>query len=296
MKKNKKIQHYIEYISLVIFMSLLHLLSVNFARKIGLIVAEIAFVFIPIRKKHIIDSLTIAFPNKTSSEIISIAKDVYKQFTNTIVEIMFLKKMSKQQLKETINFQNLYLIEDAKKNGKGAILLSAHFGNWELLAISFGQRYPLSVIVAQQENLLVDKMIDDIRSGKGYKTIYKDNMAFKWVLKALKRNEFVAILADQDAGKQGVFVPFFARQASTAKGPAIFALRSDCKIYTSFCIRQPNGRYVATFQEIEKPNTGNEEKDVEIIMAKYSEILQKNIDENPSSWFWFHRRWKTKKQ
>lgn len=296
MKKNKKIQHYIEYIALVIFMFLLHLLPINFARKIGLVLADIAFVFVPIRKKHIIESLTIAFPNKTSGEIIYIAKDVYKQFTNTIVEIMFLKKMSKQQLKETINFQNLYLIEDAKKNGKGAILLSAHFGNWELLAISFGQRYPLSVIVAQQENLLVDKMIDDIRSGKGYKTIYKDNMAFKWVLKALKRNEFVAILADQDAGKQGVFVPFFARQASTAKGPAIFALRSDCKIYTSFCSRQPNGKYVATFQEIEKPNTGNEEKDVEIIMTRYSEILQKNIDENPSSWFWFHRRWKTKKQ
>lgn len=296
MKKNKKIQHYIEYTALVIFMFLLHLLPINFARKIGLVLADIAFVFVPIRKKHIIESLTIAFPNKTSSEIISIAKDVYKQFTNTIVEIMFLKKMSKQQLKETINFENLYLIEDAKKNGKGAILLSAHFGNWELLAISFGQRYPLSVIVAQQENLLVDKMIDDIRSGKGYKTIYKDNMAFKWVLKALKRNEFVAILADQDAGRQGVFVPFFARQASTAKGPAIFALRSDCKIYTSFCVRQPNGKYVATFQEIEKPNTANEEKDVEIIMTKYSEILQKNIDKNPSSWFWFHRRWKTKKQ
>lgn len=296
MKKNKKIQHYIEYISLVSFMALLHLLPVSAARKISVLFAKTAFTFIPIRKKHIIDSLSAAFPDKKQDEIINIAKDVYIRFANTIVEIMFFKKMSKQQLKEMVNFQNLYLLEKAKKDGKGAILLSAHFGNWELLAISFAQRAPLSVIVAQQENLLVDKLIDDIRSGKGYKTIYKDNMAFKWVLKALKRNEFVAILADQDAGRQGVFVPFFGRYASTAKGPAVFALRAGCPVYASFCSRQQDGRYIATFQEIEKPDTGDEEKDIEIIMSKYSEILQENIERNPSSWFWFHRRWKTKKQ
>ncbi|MEA5001101.1 MAG: lysophospholipid acyltransferase family protein [Endomicrobiaceae bacterium] len=296
MKKNKKIQHYIEYISLVSFMALLHLLPVSAARKISVLFAKTAFTFIPIRKKHIIDSLSAAFPDKKQDEIINIAKDVYIRFANTIVEIMFFKKMSKQQLKEMVNFQNLYLLEKAKKDGKGAILLSAHFGNWELLAISFAQRAPLSVIVAQQENLLVDKLIDDIRSGKGYKTIYKDNMAFKWVLKALKRNEFVAILADQDAGRQGVFVPFFGRYASTAKGPAVFALRAGCPVYASFCSRQKDGRYIATFQEIEKPDTGDEEKDIEIIMSKYSEILQENIERNPSSWFWFHRRWKTKKQ
>lgn len=296
MKKNKTIQHHIEYAALVIFMSLLHLVPVSFARKIGSVFAEIAFRFIPIRKKHIIDSLSAAFPDKKHEEINSIAKDVYKRFANTIVEIMFFKKMSRKQLKEMVNFQNLYLLENAKKNGKGAILLSAHFGNWELLAISFAQRAPLSVIVAKQENLLVDKMIDDIRSGKGYKTIYKDNMAFKWVLKALKRNEFVAILADQDAGRQGVFVPFFGRYASTAKGPAVFALRAGCPIYASFCTRQKDGRYIATFQEIEKPDSGDEEKDIEIIMSKYSEILQRNIEKNTSSWFWFHRRWKTKKQ
>jgi len=121
-------------------------------------------------------------------------------------------------------------------------------------------------------------------------------MAYKWVIKTLKQNEFVAILADQDAGAQGVGVPFFGRNASTAKGPAIFSLRAGCPIYTVFCVRQADGRYLATFEEIEKPNTGNEEKDIEIIMSKYSEILQENIERNPSSWFWFHRRWKTKKQ
>lgn len=295
MKKNKKIQHYIEYVSLKLLISFLHLFSINIAKKIGFFLADIAFVFVPIRKKHIIDSLTKSFPKKSKQEIISIAKDVYKQFVCTVIEIIFVSKMSDQQLKDSVNFQNLYLIEQARKNGKGAVILSAHFGNWELLAISFGHRYPLSVIVAKQENPYFDKMIDGIRSNRGYKTIYKEKAPLG-VMRALKKNEFVAILADQHAGVQGVYTPFFYREVSTPKGPAVFALKAKCPLYTGFCARQPNGRYVVTFEEIELPNAGDEEKNIEIIMTRYNEILQKHIEQNPSFWFWFHRRWKTQKQ
>ncbi len=291
MKKNKPIQYFIEYASLKSFIFFIHLFSINIAKKIGFALADFAFVFVPIRKKHIINVLTKSFPNKTHNEIISIAKDVYKQFVCTIIEIIFVSKMSKQDLIESVNFQNLYLIEQARKKGKGAIIMSAHFGNWEMLAISFGNRYPLSVIVAKQQNPYFDKMINDIRSNRGYKTIYKE-VAPIGVLKSLKRNEFVAILADQHAGKQGVITPFFFGNVSTPKGPAIFALRAKCPIYTGFCSRLPNGKYVVSFEEIQKPNTGDEEKDIELIMTKYNEILQKKIEENPSFWFWFHRRWK----
>lgn len=295
MKKNKRIQHYIEYKALQCTMGILHLFSIDTAKKIGFILADIAFYFVPIRKKHIIDSLTKSFPNKTQKEILAIARDVYKQFVCTVVEIIFVSKMSDQQLKDSVNFQNLYLIEQARKNGKGAVILSAHFGNWELLAISFGHRYPLSVIVAKQENPYFDEMINGIRSNRGYKTIYKDKAPLG-VMRALKRNEFVAILADQHAGDQGVYTPFFYREVSTPKGPAVFALKAKCPLYTGFCARQPNGRYIVTFEEIELPNTGDEGKNIEIIMTRYNEILQKQVEQNPSFWFWFHRRWKTQKK
>lgn len=294
MVKNKKVQHYIEFISLKILISFLHLFSINFAKKIGFFLADIAFIFVPIRKKHIIDSLTKSFPKKSKQEILKIAKDVYKQFVCTVVEIIFVSKMTDQQLKDSVNFQNLYLIEQARKNGKGGVIMSAHFGNWEILAISFGHRYPLSVIVAKQENPYFDEMINGIRSTRGYKTIYKEKAPIG-VLRALKRNEFVAILADQHAGDQGVYTPFFYREVSTPKGPAVFALKAKCPLYTGFCARQPNGRYIVTFEEIELPNTGNEAKNIEIIMTRYNEILQRHVEENPSFWFWFHRRWKSQK-
>ncbi|MBO7611363.1 MAG: lysophospholipid acyltransferase family protein [Elusimicrobia bacterium] len=294
MKKNKKIQHYIEYISLKILVSFLHLFSMNTAKKIGFFLADIAFVFVPIRKKHIIDSLTKSFPLKSEQEIKKIAKDVYKQFVCTVVEIIFVSKMSDEQIKDAVCFQNIYLIEQALKKGKGGVIMSAHFGNWEMLALSFAKRYPLSVIVAKQENPYFDKIINGIRSTRGYKTIYKE-FAPLGVLKALKRNEFVAILADQHAGVQGVYTPFFYREVSTPKGPAVFALRAKCPLYTGFCARQSNGRYVVTFEEIILPDTGDDEKNIEIIMTEYNRILQRHVEENPSFWFWFHRRWKSQK-
>ncbi len=295
MKKNKKLQHFIEYKALQITVAILHLFSINMAKRIGFLLADIAFYFVPIRKKHIIDSLTKSFPKKSKQEILKIAKDVYKQFVCTVVEIIFVSKMSDQELKCSVNFQNIYLMEQTQKNGKGGVIMSAHFCNWEMLAISFGHRYPLSVIVAKQENPYFDEMINGIRSNRGYKTIYKEKAPLG-VMRALKKNEFVAILADQHAGEQGVFTPFFYREVSTPKGPAVFALKAKCPLFTAFCTRQPNGRYIASFEEIPLPNTGDENKDVEIIMTKYNEILQRHIEENPSFWFWFHRRWKTQKK
>lgn len=294
MKKNKKIQHYIEYIALKLLIGIFHLFSMNFAKKIGFFFADVAFIFVPIRKKHIIDSLTKSFPNKSIQEIKRIAKDVYKQFVCTIIEIIFVSKMTDEQLKYFLNFENLYLMEKAKKIGKGVVVMSAHFGNWEMLALSAGKRFPLSVIVAKQENPYFDKLIYGIRVTRGYKPIYKD-VAPIGVMKALKKNGVVAILADQHAGDQGVYTPFFYREVSTPKGPAVFALKTKCPLYTVFCVRQPDGRYVATFEDIPLPNTGDFEKDIEIIMTEYNRILQKYVEKNPSHWFWFHRRWKSQK-
>ncbi|MDD3730523.1 MAG: lysophospholipid acyltransferase family protein, partial [Endomicrobiaceae bacterium] len=283
----RKIKHYIEYISLRTVMFFLYLMPVKAAKKIGLLIAEFAFYFVPVRKKHVIESLTIAFPSKNRKEILKIAKDVYRQFVITVVEFIFFRKMTGEEIKDMYEDSDFKLMEDSLKQGKGAVLLSGHFGNWELLAKSFAQRYPTSVIVAQQSNPMVDKLMNETRTIKGFNTIYKDSLVFRAVSRALKRNEFVAILADQDAGRQGVFVPFFGRLASTAKGPAAFALRCGCPIIAAFAVRKPDGKYKTVPVEIKKPEGVEEEKAIEMIMAEYSRILQKQIEEYPPYWFWF---------
>ncbi|WP_413853918.1 lysophospholipid acyltransferase family protein [Candidatus Ruminimicrobium bovinum] len=296
MDKTKiSLRYYAEYIALKIFIFFIFLIPVKCTKPIAIVISKISYYFIPVRKKHIINSLKQAFPEKNDKEILKITKDVYRQFAITIMEMIFFNKLKKEQLKYAINIENIYLIEKAFKQGRGCILLSAHFGNWELLAKSFSQRHKMSVIVAGQENFLVDKMINDLRTTNGYNTIYKDKSVAKKVLYALKDNEFVAILGDQDANKQGVFVPFFGRAASTAKGPAVFALKAKCPVYTAFCVRLKDGSYKATVEEIVIPEDMSENEKAEYIMTEYNKALQSYVEKYPSLWFWFHRRWKTKK-
>jgi KDO2-lipid IV(A) lauroyltransferase len=240
--------------------------------------------------------LSLSFPQKRKNEIKQIAKNVYKNFIRTAVEIIFFAKTDGETLKNLMVIENEELSERAFKNAKGAIFMSAHFGNWELTALSFSQRHPMSVIVAKQSNPLINELMNSVRTRqKGYNVIPRDGTPYREVLKALKRNEFVAVLSDQDGGRQGCFVPFFGRMSSVPKGAALFALRSGCPIITAFGVRQPDGTTKTYLEEIPLPNTGDAEKDIELICGAFSQKLEKFVRAHPEQWFWFHKKWKTAK-
>ena len=295
MSKRSKFQNYLEYYALKAAMFFMYFFPLSLAQKIGQVIAVFIYYFIPIRKKHVINSLTLSFPEKSKKEIKTIAKNTYKNFMKTVVEMVFFPALSDETIKNMMVYENEQVIIDALARGKGMIFMSAHFGNWELTALSFSKRLPVSVIVAKQSNPLVDKMINDIRTKKGFKAIDKDDkMAFRSIIKTLRANETVAFLADQDAGKQGVFVPFFGRLASTPKGPALFAIKAGCAVVSAFGIRQPDQKIKVQFTEIPLPASGNEEEDIKIINTAYSKHLEEAVRKNPDHWFWFHRKWKTR--
>jgi len=288
--------HYIEYFALKSAMFFIYLLGQKMALKLGNLAAVFVYYFIPVRKKHVIESLSLSFPQKSKKEIKQITKNIYKNFMRTIVEIMFFAKSDGDTLKNLMILENEAVSEKAFQNGKGAIFMSAHFGNWELTALSFSQRHPMSVLVAKQSNPLIDKLMNGVRTKlNGYNVICRDGIPYREVLKALKRNEFVAVLSDQDGGQQGCFVPFFGRLSSVPKGAALFALRNGCPVITAFGVRQSDGTVKTYLEEIPLPNTGDAEKDIELICSAYSQKLEDFVRSCPEQWFWFHRKWKTQK-
>jgi KDO2-lipid IV(A) lauroyltransferase len=295
MSGRNKFQNYLEYYALKAAMFFMYLFPLGFAQKFGQAFAAFIYYFVPIRKKHVINMLTLSFPKKSKAEIKHIAKNTYKMFMKTVLEMAFFPNLSDETIKNMMVYENAEVIEKALARGKGMIFMSAHFGNWELTALAFSKTHPMSVMVAKQSNPLVDAMINDIRTKKGFKAIDKDDkMAFRSILKTLKANETVAFLADQDAGKLGVFVPFFGRLASTPKGPALFAIKSGAPVVAAFGIRQPDQKVKVRFAEISFPDTGDTEKDIEIINTQYCRLLEDAVGEHPEHWFWFHRKWKTR--
>ncbi|OGS11793.1 MAG: hypothetical protein A2386_02120, partial [Elusimicrobia bacterium RIFOXYB1_FULL_48_9] len=223
--------------------------------------ADIAFYFVPIRKKHIITSLSLAFSGKTAKEILEITHRVYTQFALTMMELIYFPKLSAKDIAGMVKIENPGLLKEIHDRGKGAVFVGAHFGNWELMGAALAQIYPVTFVVGKQENKKADDLLNSYRLQKGIK-IVPLKMALRGVMKTLKANEFVAILADQDAHEDGVFVNFFGRPASTPKGPALFALRARCPLVMGHIFREDGG-FRVLFEEIPMLETGDENQKIE---------------------------------
>ncbi|AKL97695.1 lysophospholipid acyltransferase family protein [Endomicrobium proavitum] len=291
----RKIQNYAEYIPLRIILFFILLLPVSFAQKIGDKLASFFYYFIPYRKKHVIKELTLSFPEKSQKDIQTIAKNVYKTFFGMIVDVVFFSKMPDEKIKNMMTYDKT-IIANAFAKGRGVVLMPAHMGSWEWTALSFSKDYPINITVTKQKNELFDKMLNESRMNKGYTNIYKiykTPMMFRDCLNALKLNQSVSILSDQDAGRNGMFVPFFGRPASMPRGAALLALKAQCPIISVFGIRQKDGHMNMEIHDIPLPNTGNKEEDIRIINTTYSHQLEDVVRRHPEQWFWFHRKWKT---
>jgi LPS export ABC transporter protein LptC len=140
-------------------------------------------------------------------------------------------------------------LDEALAGGRGAIVVTGHCGNWELLAAWVAASgYPLTVVVRRVNDARFDALIVDFRRAAGVEVLVRDDPAFlRAVTDALRRNRLVALLIDQDMRGAGVFVPFFGRPARTPPGAAVIALRARVPVVTAFIHRRPEGGHVARF-------------------------------------------------
>ncbi|MEW6557670.1 MAG: lysophospholipid acyltransferase family protein [Elusimicrobiota bacterium] len=292
----KKIRHIIEFCLLVCFNLVVLLLPLRMALWIGCWLGDIAFYILEIRKEVIIKNLTFAFPNKNQNEILEIARRTYQYFGMSMIELLSFPKLQlKKFADKNIDYEGLEYLDEIANQKQGTVLIAGHFGSWELMGAVLCQKgYPIDFLVGKQHNNYADNLLNFYRRLKGI-GIIPLNLALKGVLRAISKGRFVAMLSDQDAGKRdGVFVNFFGRDASTPKGPAVFALRTETPIYMGFCIRQqPFYRHKIKFVKVDYKKTDNSEQDIHLLTTKYTQVLEGFIKKYPEQWFWFHKRWKT---
>jgi KDO2-lipid IV(A) lauroyltransferase len=187
-------------------------------------------------------------------------------------------------------------LRDAVARGKGVVAVSAHLGNWELGAACIGfLGFPVTWLLRPIENPFIQDALNWIRSTAGIRVVTKWG-GLKEALHVLRRGEFVAMLVDQDARDQGVFVPFFGREASTLKSPALLSLRTGAPILPFVARREARGKFTLEFAEgFVAENTGDQEKDLERATARFTAVLEAWIRRSPEQWLWIHRRWKTQR-
>lgn len=183
-------------------------------------------------------------------------------------------------------------LKAAAAEGRGVLVLTAHQGNWELLAAAHGLvGLPLSIVVRPLDHPLLDALAARFRRRSGAELIVK-RRAVGEIVRALRRGRMVGVLLDQNATREeGVFVPFFGALASTSKGLALLALRTGAPVLPVFLRRQPDGGHC---MEVRPPVPPPPDADVVAYTARFNEVLEAAIRRAPEQWLWMHARWRTR--
>jgi KDO2-lipid IV(A) lauroyltransferase len=287
-------QDKIEYFLWVSLSHLVRLLGLRLSRKAAFLISALFYFFIPIRKATVIDNLKKAFPSYNKQKINSIAFGSYKSFMITFMEILYLPVMKMSEIESAVRFNNLASINEKYSEGKGVIMLGAHFGNWEYLAMSGAVQagIPFTVIVKPQRNSLVTDWLDIQRVKYGNK-IVPLGLSVRQFYKELKDKKVVAMVADQRGPEDGIRINFMGRNAAVYPGPAILALKTDAPIIFGVAVRQPDFSYKTELEIISKDNLPeNEELKVLELSQRHTAALEKYIYKYPEQWLWMHKRWK----
>ena len=292
--KKPTLAHRAEYYAMRATIGGLRALSWDAACSFGERLGALGYRPLGIRKRVVESQIAAAFPDLRHEAVLRLARESYRHLGRTFIETALLDSLGKdglQRLVETV--EGWEEIEEVMSKGKGAVLVTGHIGNWELAGAYVAARgVPLDAIVRGMANPLFDAYINHTREVIGM-TVVHDSDAVRRTPRSLRAGRAVAFVADQGVmGLASTFVPFFGRPAKTPRGAAVFALRFDTPVVFVVALRQPNGRYRIVVERIEAPQTGDRDRDVDAIVARFTQHLEKWVRAVPAQYFWQHRRWR----
>ncbi|MCG9127301.1 lysophospholipid acyltransferase family protein [Candidatus Poribacteria bacterium] len=262
--------------------------------KIGGLLGGIVYKFSLHQRNIAYENIRHSLKNTDEKFLKIYVKQCFQNLGKTAVEFMQFPKKSKELIQDSVQFQGIHHIENALSQGNGAIILTGHFGNWELLAASISTKVaPLTPIVRHLRSHRLNELVTKYRKIAGYTTIDRDT-GIRDALRCLRTNNLLGIVADVDTTVNGVFVDFFGRPAYTPYSPIAFALKTGAAILPSFIIRQPDGSHHAIIEPMmELIQTDNKEQDIIDNTQKFTNIIENYIQKYPEQWIWMHERWKT---
>jgi len=242
-------------------------------------------------------NLALAMPEMSAEARRATLESVFDGLGRSLGEFSQFPRISRHSISEIVIYDGFENYQRAADRGLGVLLLTGHFGAWELCAFAHGvYGHPLNFLVRPLDNPLLDRMINSYRERSGNRVIDKNN-AVRPVLEILKRGADVGLLIDVNTlADQGVFCDFFGIPACSTTGLAVFALRTEAPVVPGVLIWDDQlKKHRLRFEpEIPLVRTGDFKEEVRVNTARFTQVIESWARRYPDQWMWVHRRWRTR--
>lgn len=236
-----------------------------------------------------------AFPALPESRRVQLALRSFQQAGRTATEMLWSRALTDDTLPHVARFEGKEHLDAALATGRGALITTAHFGNWELMGVALAHvGVPMNVIARRIDDEQVEQVLYALRTRTGAQVIYKED-AVRSALRVLRDGEVVGVLIDQNTvPTQASFVPFFGHLAATTRVSAQLHLRTGAPIVMLFCVPD-EGRYRFVIEPLEADEgIAAQDNAVELLTAAATRQIERHIRRCPQAWLWIHDRWRTR--
>jgi len=294
MTRPVSLSHRLEYAGLRAAVAALSALRWRRASSLGGALGRLGYSPFGVRRRVVERQIAAAFPEWDARRVGQVARGAYDHLGRLAVETALMPSLGQSGVRDLVSHTTGWdLLEHAIAARRGVLLITGHFGNWELAGAYIAARgVPVDVIVRRMSNPIFDRYLNQTRADLGMTVVY-DADAVRRTTRSLKEGRAIGFLADQGVlNLASTYVPFFGRPAKTPRGPAVFTLRYHVPTLFVAAVREPDGRFHLSFQNVPYEETGDRERDVDGIVASYTRILEGMVRQTPEQYFWQHRRWK----
>jgi KDO2-lipid IV(A) lauroyltransferase len=285
------LRNYLEAAVALIILWSLEWAPISLANRLGRFYAGVLDRLIPRLRRTAYANLSFAYPDRDDAWRRKTVDGIYDSIARTLVAFARFPRLNRRNIHDWIRYDGFEHFEIAMRHGRGVLFATAHLGNWELSAFAHALlSQPMNVVVRPLDNPLLDAIIERRRRLSGNALFSKRDFA-RSILHALRRNEAVGILVDQNSSADsGVFVPFFGQAACAGVTFSRLAARSGATVIPGFAFwSSDERRYVLKFYPA-VPITGDADDDT----ARVQRAIENAVREHPEQWLWIHRRWKTR--
>ncbi|MCD4831213.1 MAG: lysophospholipid acyltransferase family protein [Anaerohalosphaeraceae bacterium] len=298
-KKRKKtlVEHWLLYILLRAVLCVVFLFKVETMLKFACFLGRALWKHYPRGRQRAIDNLKASYPEKDDKWIAKTGRRSFEQLVMLVIDILFTPRIiNRDNWEQYSTYKNIERVKWMMQEGRPLIMVAGHYSNFEIMGYLLGVfGFNIFSIARPLDNKFINRYLYSIREKKGQKIIDKKGAADQ-MEKIVAGGGTLCFVADQDAGKKGVFVDFFGRKASSYKSIALLAMQYNIPICVGISRRVENRFFFEI--EVERVIMPSEWADktnpLEWITAEYTKAFEMGIRKDPSQYWWIHRRWKTR--